>query len=195
MFKKIKRHKTRVGHHFFSVQNVPFFSVLLKNVSFFFEFLATYETQKNVSVFSKERETDAQPCTEHSKITEKNIHKDDSWFVQSALNYYRKRCGCGDGSRGSHGGGGCGHGNSRGSYGGGDCHDSTVHMYWCIVDVNRVLLCSHRCKPNAIHVLYCKGILSRDFGGLQINVMHRSCVPDVPLKVYSFLKFCFHIVF
>ena len=31
-----------------------------------------------------------------------------------------------------------------------------------------------------------KGIVSRDFEGLQIILMNRTCVPDVPLKVYSF---------
>ena len=46
---------------FFSVQNVSFFSVLLKNAMFFsvlYEFLATYETQKNAknaTFFCKER--------------------------------------------------------------------------------------------------------------------------------------------
>ena len=39
-----------------------------------------------------------------------------------------------------------------------------------------------------------KGIVSRDFGGLQMILMGRIGVPDVPLKVYSFLNFCFHIV-
>ena len=39
-----------------------------------------------------------------------------------------------------------------------------------------------------------KGIVSRDFGGLQMILMDRIGVPDVPLKVYSFLNFCFHIV-
>ena len=54
-----------LGTAFFSVQYVPLFSVLLKERSFlfrsFFEFLATYKTQKNVpnaknaTFFSKER--------------------------------------------------------------------------------------------------------------------------------------------
>ena len=39
-----------------------------------------------------------------------------------------------------------------------------------------------------------KGIVSRDFGGLQMICMDRIGVPDVPLKVYSFLNFRFHIV-
>ena len=40
-----------------------------------------------------------------------------------------------------------------------------------------------------------KGIVSRDFEWLQTILMNRLCVPDVPLEVYSFLNFCFHIVF
>ena len=39
-----------------------------------------------------------------------------------------------------------------------------------------------------------KGIVSRDFGGLQMILMDRIGVPDVPLEVYSFLNFRFHIV-
>ena len=39
-----------------------------------------------------------------------------------------------------------------------------------------------------------KGIVSRDFGGLQMILINRLCVPDVPLEVYSFLNFRFHIV-
>ena len=50
---------TRVGHSVFSVQNVPFFSVLKRerHVLFrsFLEIFATYETQKNVTFFSKKR--------------------------------------------------------------------------------------------------------------------------------------------
>ena len=40
-----------------------------------------------------------------------------------------------------------------------------------------------------------KGIVSRDFGGLQMNLFNRFCVPDVPLEAYSFLNFHLHIVF
>ena len=40
-----------------------------------------------------------------------------------------------------------------------------------------------------------KGIVSRDFEWLQIILINRLCVPDVPLEVYSFLNFRFHIVF
>ena len=39
-----------------------------------------------------------------------------------------------------------------------------------------------------------KGIVSRDFEWLQTILMNRLCVPDVPLEVYSFLNFRFHIV-
>ena len=39
-----------------------------------------------------------------------------------------------------------------------------------------------------------KGIVSRDFGGLQMILMDRIGVPDVPLEAYSFLNFRFHIV-
>ena len=42
--------------------------------------------------------------------------------------------------------------------------------------------------------LLIKGIVSRDFEWLQTILMNRLCVPDVPLEVYSFLNFCFHIV-
>ena len=37
-------------------------------------------------------------------------------------------------------------------------------------------------------------VVSRDFGGLQMILMNRAWVPDVPLKVSLFLKFCFYIV-
>ena len=40
-----------------------------------------------------------------------------------------------------------------------------------------------------------KGIVSRDFEGLQMILMHRTWVPNVPMKVYSFLKLHLHIVF
>ena len=40
-----------------------------------------------------------------------------------------------------------------------------------------------------------KGIVSRDFGGLQIILMDGACVKDVPLEVYIFLNFRVHIVF
>ena len=44
-------------------------------------------------------------------------------------------------------------------------------------------------------VLLLKGIVSRDFEWLQMILMNRLCVPDVPLEVYSFLKLYLHIVF
>ena len=37
-----------------------------------------------------------------------------------------------------------------------------------------------------------KGIVSRDFEWLQIILMNRLYVPDVPLEVQSFLNFRFH---
>ena len=40
-----------------------------------------------------------------------------------------------------------------------------------------------------------KGIVSRDFKGLQMILMDRIGVPDVPLEVYFFLNFHLHIAF
>ena len=40
-----------------------------------------------------------------------------------------------------------------------------------------------------------KGIVSQGFGGLQMILMDRIGVPDVPLKDYIFSNSCFHIVF
>ena len=40
-----------------------------------------------------------------------------------------------------------------------------------------------------------KGIVSRDFEWLQMILMNRLCVPDVPLEVYSFLNLHLHVVF
>ena len=40
-----------------------------------------------------------------------------------------------------------------------------------------------------------KGIVSRDFGGLQMILMNNLRVPDVPLEDYSFLNLHLHIVF
>ena len=40
-----------------------------------------------------------------------------------------------------------------------------------------------------------KGIVSRDFEGLQMILMNRTWVPDVPLEVYSFLNLIFYKVF
>ena len=44
------------------------------------------------------------------------------------------------------------------------------------------------------HIRAVIGIVSRDFGGLQMNLMDRIGVPDVSLDVYLFLNFRFHIV-
>ena len=40
-----------------------------------------------------------------------------------------------------------------------------------------------------------KGIVSRDFEGLQMILMDRIGIPDVPLEVYSFLNLHLHIAF
>ena len=45
------------------------------------------------------------------------------------------------------------------------------------------------------NTLLLKGIVSRDFGGLQMILMDRIVVPIVRLDVYLFLNFRFHIVF
>ena len=43
--------------------------------------------------------------------------------------------------------------------------------------------------------IYFKGIVSRDFEGLQLILMGRIGVPDVPLEVYLLFNFRFHIIF
>ena len=50
-------------------------------------------------------------------------------------------------------------------------------------------ICTHSGMTDVL-----KGTVSRDFGRLQIIVMHRAWVPDVPLEVYLFLNFSFYIV-
>ena len=42
---------------------------------------------------------------------------------------------------------------------------------------------------------YLKGIVSRDFEGLQMILMERIYVPDVPLEVYLFLNLHLHKFF
>ena len=55
--------------------------------------------------------------------------------------------------------------------------------------------------PHAVYLLIIydectfKGIVSRDFEGLQMILMDRIGVPDVPLEVYSFLNLHLHIAF
>ena len=44
-------------------------------------------------------------------------------------------------------------------------------------------------------IMSLKGIVSRDFGGLQMILMDRIGVPDVPLKNYIFSISCFLVVF
>ena len=51
-----------------------------------------------------------------------------------------------------------------------------------------------RCQVKGLF-LFLKGIVSRDFECLQMILIKRLCVPDVPLEVYSFLKLHLHIVF
>ena len=46
-----------------------------------------------------------------------------------------------------------------------------------------------------LHKKELKGIVSQDFGGLQMILINRLCVPDVPLEVYSFLNLHLHIFF
>ena len=46
-----------------------------------------------------------------------------------------------------------------------------------------------------VHCTGFKGIVSRDFEWLQMILINRLCVPDVPLEVYSFLNLHLHIVF
>ena len=59
-------------------------------------------------------------------------------------------------------------------------------LSWDVLYVHRIfLLCKYKLK----------GIVSRNFEGLQMILMNRTWVPDVPLKVNSFLKLHFHIVF
>ena len=46
-----------------------------------------------------------------------------------------------------------------------------------------------------IYNCYIKGIVSRDFEGLQMILIDRIGFPDVPLEVYSFLNLHLHIAF
>ena len=56
---------------------------------------------------------------------------------------------------------------------------------------NNFLLLNSQFLP----LFFVKGIVSRDFEGLQMILMDRLCVPDVPLEVYSFLNLHLHTVF
>ena len=59
-----------------------------------------------------------------------------------------------------------------------------------------ILLKNTEVKINFLTCIsFIKRIVSRDFEWLQIILMSRSCVPDVSLKVYSFLNLHLHIVF
>ena len=53
-----------------------------------------------------------------------------------------------------------------------------THLCICLVANNRL-----------------KGVVSRDFGGLQMILMNRTWVRVVPLEVSYFFSFRFHIVF
>ena len=44
-------------------------------------------------------------------------------------------------------------------------------------------------------MIFPKGIVSRDFGGMQMILVNRIGVPVVPLEVYSFLNVHLNIVF
>ena len=46
-----------------------------------------------------------------------------------------------------------------------------------------------------LNVIIAKGIVSRDFGKLQMILMNSVCVHDVPLEVCYFLYLHLHIVF
>ena len=50
------------------------------------------------------------------------------------------------------------------------------------------------CKCSIQTNIEFKGIVSRDFEWLQMILINRLCVPDVPLEVYSFLNLHLHIV-
>ena len=63
----------------------------------------------------------------------------------------------------------------------------------CIILSELLLTINKVCFVFLSHLSF-KGIVSRDFGGLQMILMNRTWVPDVPLEVYSFLNFRFHIV-
>ena len=52
-------------------------------------------------------------------------------------------------------------------------------------------ICHKRTRP--FQQRFFKGIVSRDCCGLQMIFIYIIVVPDVPLEVYSFLNFCFHI--
>ena len=63
--------------------------------------------------------------------------------------------------------------------------------YWVNHDKNHDTV---KREPHLCNIVL-KGIVSRDIGGLQMISMDRIVVPDVPLEVYSFLNFRFHIDF
>ena len=74
----------------------------------------------------------------------------------------------------------------------------TVSMYYwnrlCKHLIPRKIQTQHNNLIKSNRHLF-KGIVSRDFEWLQMILMNRSWVPDVPLVVYYCLNFRFHIVF
>ena len=74
-----------------------------------------------------------------------------------------------------------------------------THLFISYVVCSMYTLTVYMCVQSMLytHLLFTafKGIVSRDFEGLQMILMDRIGVPDVPLEVYYFLNFRFHIVF
>ena len=64
---------------------------------------------------------------------------------------------------------------------------------WVSISACKIILQYKKCTEEKRNMV--KGIVSRDFGGLHMILMNRIVVPDVPLDVYLFLNFRFHIVF
>ena len=60
-----------------------------------------------------------------------------------------------------------------------------------VVPLNYIVTCSRLLQYTST----LKGIVLRNFEWLQIILMNRSWVPDVPLKVYSFLNLHLHTIF
>ena len=60
--------------------------------------------------------------------------------------------------------------------------------------VSNALIRSGGCNV-LMQTQFIKGIVSPDFGGLQMILMDRIGVPDVPLKDFIFSNSCFLIVF
>ena len=65
----------------------------------------------------------------------------------------------------------------------------------CFFTLSLLLALPSYCSDSLTFSGFIKGIVSRDFEGLQMILMNRIVVPDFPLDVYLFLNFRFHIVF